>query len=259
MKDFTLKIYEKLLIALKRANYKFITFEQFCEKAGCHCGLDPQSPFVILRHDVDLKAKNSLETAKIEHELGIKASYYFRIVPQSDKPEIIRQIVALGHEIGYHYEDLSLFKGDEAQAIKHFEEKLQYFRQFYPVKTICMHGSPTSKIDNKDIWKSNDYHDFGIIGEPYFDIDFNQVFYLTDTGRSWDGERFSVRDKVKSSFNLHFKATKDIIRAAESGILPDKIMITTHPQRWTNNLCEWLLELLSQSLKNQIKKNIIKK
>ena len=41
-----------------------------------------------------------------------------------------------------------------------------------------------------------DYQDFGLIGEPYFDVDFNEVAYYTDTGRRWDGEDVSVRDKV---------------------------------------------------------------
>ena len=261
MRDFTLKIYKQLLTALLQAGYEFITFEQYCSlSAGAslrslgeaEAQLLPEK-FIILRHDVDLKAKNSLETAKIEHSLSIRASYYFRVVPQSDKPHIIKQIAGLGHEIGYHYEDLSLFKGDENQAIAHFEEKLAYFRTFYSVRTICMHGSPTSKIDNKDIWKSNSYRNFGIIGEPYFDVDFNKVFYLTDTGRSWNGERFSVRDKVQTPFNQRFSTTKEIINAAKNAILLDKIMITTHPQRWTNNFVWWLWEIVFQSFKNQIK------
>ncbi|MDR0829765.1 MAG: hypothetical protein LBN95_06605 [Prevotellaceae bacterium] len=268
MKDFTLKIYEKLLIALKLANYEFVTFEGFInlsfprrresteneDIAGdSRLRWNDTLRFIILRHDVDLKAENSLETAKIEHSLGIRASYYFRIVPQSDKPHIIKQIAALGHEIGYHYEDLSLFKGDETQAIAHFETQLAHFRKFYPVRTICMHGSPTSKIDNKDIWKSYNYRNFGIIGEPYFDVDFNKVFYLTDTGRSWNGARFSVRDKVKSTFDLHFRTTFEIINALKNNELPDKIMITTHPQRWTDNNFQWTKELVFQSLKNLIK------
>ena len=67
------------------------------------------------------------------------------------------------------------------------------------VKTICMHGSPLSKWDNRDLWKKYDYRDFGIIAEPYFDVDFDEVFYLTDTGRRWDGDKVSVRDKVKGT------------------------------------------------------------
>lgn len=248
--DFTLKKYKLLLVSLKDAGYSFQTFEEFLQQ--------PKNKVVILRHDVDLKAINSLHTAQIECGLGIKASYYFRIVPQSNQPEIIRQITALGHEIGYHYEDLALFKGDKARAIKHFQKQLQYFRQYYPVKTICMHGSPTSKIDNRSIWDYFSYKSFGISGEPYFDIDFNKVFYLTDTGRCWDGDRFSVRDKVKSSFKLHFHTTDEIIVAAKAGKLPNQLMITTHPQRWTNNYLAWLWELVLQTLKNQVKRCIIR-
>jgi|ERR1035437_5345325 hypothetical protein len=55
-----------------------------------------------------------------------------------------------------------------------------------------MHGSPLSKYDSKDLWKKYNYRDYKIIGEPYFDVDFNKVFYLTDTGRRWDGEKVSV-------------------------------------------------------------------
>jgi len=81
-------------------------------------------------------------------------------------------------------------------AIRDFEWNLEKLRKFYPVKTICMHGSPLSKYDNRKLWEKYDYRDYGIIDEPYFDIDFNVVFYLTDTGRRWDGDSVSVRDKV---------------------------------------------------------------
>ncbi|MDR1543513.1 MAG: hypothetical protein LBS50_03695 [Prevotellaceae bacterium] len=224
-----------------------MTFEQFCSGKTAE-------KFVILRHDVDLKAENSLETAKIENLLGICASYYFCIIPQSDKPHIIKQIAELGHEIGYHYEDLSLFKGDKKKAIAHFEQNLAYFREFYPVKTICMHGSPTSKFDNRNIWESYSYKDFGIIGEPYFDVDFDKIFYLTDTGRTWNGSRFSIRDKVETlAFTQKFNTTQEIINALKINNLPNKIMITSHPQRWTDNLFAWLWEFFFQKTKNIIK------
>ena len=37
-------------------------------------------------------------------------------------------------------------------AICDFGRNLEKFRKFYPVKTICMHGSPLSKWDNRDLW-----------------------------------------------------------------------------------------------------------
>ena len=264
MTDFTLYQYCSLLESLLQQGYQFLTFEQYCEqKSSPHRPIasSPDSPkYILLRHDVDLKAANSLATAQIEHELGISATYYFRVVPQSNQPDIIRAIAALGHEIGYHYEDMALMQGDTEKAYAHFQQQLTYFRQFYPVRTICMHGAPTSQWDGKELWKHYDYRDLGIIGEPYFDIDFSQMFYLTDTGRCWDGYKVSVRDKIPvyqdqwNAQGLVYHATNDIIHAAEQGSLPSRIMITTHPQRWTDRPLAWLKELLVQNAKNIIKR-----
>jgi hypothetical protein len=256
MLDFTLHIYRRLLESLLQQGYQFLTFEQYLSSSSAE--LSPK--FILLRHDVDLKAHNSLLTAQIEHQLGIRATYYFRVVPQSNQPDIIRSIAALNHEIGYHYEDMAICQGDHQRAYAHFQEQLVYFRQFYPVRTICMHGAPTSQWDGKELWKKYDYRDLGIIGEPYFDIDFSQMFYLTDTGRCWDGYKVSVRDKIPvyqdqwNAQGLVYHTTSDVIRAAEQGSLPSRIMITTHPQRWTNSLLAWFKELTVQSLKNIIKR-----
>ena len=254
-RDFTLKKYAELLQSLKKGGYRFLTFERYClEKSSLN-----DVKFVILRHDVDLKAENSLATAKIEHLLEIKASYYFRVVEQSNKPEIIRGIAEMGHEIGYHYEDMTICGGDAEKAIGHFEKQLAYFRQYYPVKTICMHGAPRSKFDGRDLWKRYDYHDFGIIGEPYFDVDFSKVFYLTDTGRRWDGFNVSLRDKVPVYQDewirqgLVFHSTDDVIEAIDEEKLPNQLMMTTHPQRWTDKRGEWLKEKAMQSTKNMVK------
>lgn len=254
--DFTLRIYRKLLTVLLHNEYHFITFEQYCQTPV------DQLPerFIILRHDVDLKANNSLRTAQIEQELGIRASYYFRVVPQSNQPEIIRAIAALGHEIGYHYEDMAIAHGNTEKAMAHFQEQLAYFRQYYPVSTICMHGAPTSKWDGRELWKHYDYRQYGIIGEPYFDVDFSQVFYLTDTGRCWDGYKVSVRDKIPmyqdqwTANGWVYSRTQQIVKAAQYNQLPTRIMITTHPQRWTNNPVLWAKELVIQNLKNAIKR-----
>lgn len=258
--DFTLQKYTELLQALKEYPFRFFTFEYYC----AHKSELDKEHFIILRHDVDLKAENSLETAKIEHSLGIPASYYFRVVEQSNKPEIIKEIVGMGHEIGYHYEDMALCGGDVEKAIEHFKNQLAYFRQFYLVKTICMHGAPRSKYDGRDLWKRFDYHDFGVIGEPYFDVDFSKVFYLTDTGRRWDGFNVSVRDKVpvyqdewiRQGLIYHY--TEDILKALERKSFPKQLMMTTHPQRWTNSTCPWLKELCCQSVKNVAKGLLVK-
>lgn len=256
--DFTLKKYSELLQKLLDGGYGFVTFEDYCKDKNF------AGRFVILRHDVDLKAENSLATAEIEHALGIRASYYFRVVKQSNKPDIIKAIAALGHEIGYHYEDMTICQGDADKAIAHFKDQLEHFRQFYPVMTICMHGSPQSRYDSRDLWKHFDYHDFGIIGEPYFDVDFSRVFYLTDTGRRWDGFNVSVRDKVPVyqdewiKKGLVYHTTNDLLDSIGSVAFLERLMLTTHPQRWTDDKLQWLKEYAVQSAKNVVKRWLVR-
>lgn len=250
-KDFTLDKYEQFLRSAIDSGYELTSYQDYIE--------NDYEKVLILRHDVDKKPQNSLKIAQLQHQLGVKGTYYFRAVPESFDVNIIQKIAALGHEIGYHYEDLTICRGDAKNAIQHFELWLDKLRTFYPVKTICMHGSPMSKWDNRDLWKEFNYQDYGIIAEPYFDIDFDKVFYITDTGRKWDGNKVSVRDKVKSEFDLSFHSTDDLIFAFESGKMPNLIMQNIHPQRWTNNSIEWMQELIMQSIKNRVKKAIFVK
>ncbi|MFZ1519719.1 MAG: hypothetical protein WAU11_13125 [Ignavibacteriaceae bacterium] len=298
MRDFTLKIYRQLLEAFIKKGYQFIRYDDsLIENSKFKI---QNSKIVILRHDVDLLPGNSLATAKIENELGIKGTYYFRIVPESFDEKIIKQIAELGHEIGYHYEEVdtayrqlkiknSKLKIDPSTTLRitkrtnnqqqtiidlayeMFKKNLEKIRSVVPITTICMHGSPLSPYNNKDIWSKYDYKDLGVIGEPYFDIDWNEFGYLTDTGRRWNGSDVSVRDKVSSNnvqssiINAQsaaadrLKSTQDIINALEQNKLPDKLMITVHPQRWTDNYVAWVKELVLQNVKNQVKKLIVKR
>ncbi len=271
--DFTIKTYKLLLQTLISKGYAFQTFCQFLKK--------PLEKVIVLRHDVDLLPLNSLRFAKIQHEVGICGSYYFRMVTESYNESIIKEIASLGHEIGYHYETMdttsSKFKvqslkfkdKDEERdviingAYEEFCKNLEHFRTLCPVKTICMHGSPRSKFDNREIWKHFSYKELGLIGEPYFDIDFNKVFYLTDTGRRWDGYKVSVRDKMPqqetwNSQGLRFSSTNDIVRAINHEKFPHQVMFTFHPQRWNNSLLPWAKEFAWQNVKNVVKGIIIR-
>ena len=229
-RDFTVRKYSELLDAFKEAGYSFQRVEDFIQK--------PNAQVVVLRHDVDLRNWAAIRLAKLEARLGIKSTYYFRIGPQSYNPKIIKQIVDLGHEIGYHYEDLATCNGDIDKAIHSFEKNLTKIRYFYPVKTVCMHGSSGSPYDNRDLWNYYKLEDFNLICEPYISLDYNKVFYLSDTGRRWNGFKMSLRDNVKSSYNYNFYKTKDIIKNIDT--LPKQILINAHPEQWTNYLPEWL-------------------
>jgi len=362
--DYTFIKYHLLLQTLHSQGFFFYTVREYFEDKAS------DTPFIMLRHDVESKYENALRFARMQHEMGIKGTYYIRIRNKPGNEDIIKEIVALGHEIGYHYDDLSACNGNFEMAYDRFTKNLSYLRSFAEVKTMTMEGAPLSRYDNRKMWnnfttspssytqsnktyqtpnpkpvtrntehgtpnpehgtpnpkpetrnpkpetqnpehqtrntehgtpnpkpgtpnpepdtrnpehetrnpkpgtrntehgtpntkqKTLNYHNFGILAEPYFDLDFNKIFYLTDTGRRWDGWKTSVRDKVKQQEEwikqgLVFHSTSDIIQAANEGRLPDKIMMTFHPQRWNDRPLPWLKELLWQSTKNVGKRILI--
>ncbi len=312
--DFTFRTYEKLLQTLLEQGFSFITFTQYIEAKSSNLKSSnlqilKSSNLIILRHDVEARYGNALRMAQIEHKLNIRGSYYFRIFNKKGNEAVIRQIAALGHELGYHYDDLTASKGDHEKALLRFQKNLNYLRQFAHVTTITMEGAPLSRYDNRDLWspiinkstnqqinKSTNmqhqtpkpYNLFGILAEPYFDLDFNQMFYLTDTGRRWDGHLYNVRDKATKEnpvtnpyfLQLRYHTTFDLIKAIKSSTpkvfganpqilkssifefsnfesFPNQAMLNFHPQRWNDSPIPWLKEFIWQNLKNQLKRLLI--
>jgi hypothetical protein len=283
MRDFTIQTYRKLLIALQKRGFEFLQYKDFQKN-------NVSQKRIVLRNDVDDIKENSLQFAKIQHKMGIVGTYYFRIVAQSFDEKVIKEIAGLGHEIGYHYETMDTCNGNVDIAYNEFCRNLEIFRKIVPVETVCMHGSPLSKYDNGAIWIKYDYQELGIIAEPYFDIDYDNILYLTETGRRWDGASVNIRDKMvgvrrqatgeetndsrrkmekgrkgnhipntlyRKPF-LRFHSTFDIIKAAKESQLPDKIMMTFHPQRWSDKPVPWIKELMWQNAKNVGKYFLVK-
>ena len=98
MMDFSLSIYTSLIVRLLENSYKFYPF--------CLYKSINSKKVVILRHDVDRLHERALQMAQLESSLGVNASYYFRIESLINNVLLIKKIENLGHEIGYHYEEL---------------------------------------------------------------------------------------------------------------------------------------------------------
>ena len=163
----------------------------------------------------------------------------------------MNEIVEMGHEIGYHYEEFSLAKGVGEKAIKLFDYNLSKMRELYDVKTMCMHGSPLSKWDNKTLWEVYNYRLYDILADISFDIDFREIFYITDTGRSWNKFSSNIRDSVDANYiNIPIRNSFHLLELIINNKLPQKIMINTHPQRWSDSFLTWAIELVFQNLRN---------
>lgn len=254
MRDFTLTKYESLLQAVKKTNYSTCTVYDFLKNEPENC--------IILRHDVDRAVNRNLAMAKLEHSYGIKSTYYFRHIEETFKPYIILQMTEMGHEIGFHYEVMDKANGNTDKAIEIFREELKDFRKITEINTVCMHGNPLKPWSNRDLWKKYDFRDFGLIGEPYLSIDYNEVCYLTDTGRTWADFKIRVKDTI-DKFGANEKAniksissTDDVIRLIQSERIP-QICLLVHPNRWCENFNGWAKELLFQNIKNIGKAGIV--
>lgn len=248
--DFTYAVYNSLLFSLCQTKYTMKRIIDFKDITESRC--------LFLRHDVDRWPNNALLMAELESNLGINATYYFRTIPSVFNEVIIKKIHDLGHEIGYHYEDLAVFNGDFTAAYLSFQNNLDRIRKICPVQTICAHGSPLSKWDSKLLWERFDYHESDIIADVGFDFDYNDVFYITDNGRAWNKSSASVRDKVVSRYNIPIKDTYHLIELVKQGQLPDKVMINAHPDTFFEFGLKWLGNYALIESKNIVKKFIVK-
>jgi len=271
-RDFTFSKYVELCEKMLNSDYELLTVEKYLTMKN------KSEKFIIMRHDVDDGADlpYTLAMARKEADLGIYATYYFRVNEDVFKPEIIREIASLGHEIGYHYDVLGKADGDYERAIKLFEHELNMLRAFYDVKTIAMHGGPFVaglnaatfsdilkvignmisgrktfvNFDSRDLWKVYDFRDYGIIGDAYLSINFNDVVYVSDTNRNWSDTKHRLRDFIRNNnLNITIRSTDNLIRIIEKGIFP-KILILTHPPNWRDGFKDWVKWLIIQKIKN---------
>jgi len=156
---------------------------------------------IVLRHDVDVSAEKALAMAKIEHLRGVKSTYYFRWCTAD--PEVLKEVRALGHEVGLHYETLADYSRlnhlksaqDITPAVKQelrrrLKSEIAHFRQqFGNVYTIASHGAEENirlgVTNYQAIMAGEDPHDYGIIGTAYGPI-IQHFTYMSDSGGIWE-------------------------------------------------------------------------
>jgi hypothetical protein len=119
--------------------------------------VDPAAPVLALRHDVDQHPRSALAMARVERELGVRSSWYFRW--RTADPAAIAVLRAEGCAVGLHYESLSrlaLERGaQDAGAIDALvpearaslrEEIAAFARLHGPIRSICPHGDSRAPL-----------------------------------------------------------------------------------------------------------------
>jgi hypothetical protein len=233
--DFTLKKYSHFCETLKSLSCPILAVEDFISPSH------PGGFSVILRHDVDRWLPTAIRMAKLEAEYNIRASYYVRMTPGVFKPAALKRLSHLGHEIGYHYEVLTKAKGNLEKAIEIFEAELRTLRKIVSISTISMHGSPLRRWNNLDLWDVYDFKDYDVKAETSFSINYANIYYFTDTGRSWNANRFNLRDRVNSRKPSESVKTTDQLIDFISRKYPLPVFINAHPNRWAATVVDFLV------------------
>jgi hypothetical protein len=99
--DFTLGAYSKLLDAL-------LAVRELSPLSNWFNGSPRTRPHLLLRHDVDFLPSLALPMARIEHQRGVRSTWFIGIhlsynALGPSQALAIRELVSLDHEIGFHY------------------------------------------------------------------------------------------------------------------------------------------------------------
>ncbi len=97
--DFTIAAYAELVSAAA-SRYRFLRFAES----------STEGEVALWRHDIDFSPQRALAMARVEAASGVPATYFVQVssryysIFEPEIAAILRQIVALGHDIGLHFD-----------------------------------------------------------------------------------------------------------------------------------------------------------
>jgi hypothetical protein len=246
-RDFTLAKYDALCRAVVEAGYIALAIAEYMESRSAR----PPS-FVLLRHDVETSPAQAVRMAEVEAAHGLAATYFLRARRGGFPGGAIARLRALGHDVGYHYETLARARGDVGRAVELFARDLEGLRRHGPVRVASMHGSPLLPWDNREMWRAARPSDFDLAGEVYADIDYADVRYFSDTGRTWHPTRHNLRDHVALPPECALDTTDELIALVRARRFP-RLCLLAHPDRWSASTVAWTVRAGRDWVENGIK------
>lgn len=217
---FTFENLEKQLLAALDAGYQFTTCAGYVLKK-----IEAQIPekLIINRVDIDFSVKKTERLGLIFRKLNIPATFFLRLHAPEYNPfsfenyRIIKQLVADGHEIGYHSEivdQAAIWNEDAADCLKRDIDMIQRMLNIH-VQGVASHGGSTG-LNNLDFWKNHKPAEFNLLYEGYdhessFNL-FQEAFYISDSewtrwkcynkGQLLEGDRRSLLEHLPDKHPL---------------------------------------------------------
>ena len=219
LKNFTYDAYVRFLGFL-RQNFNIIPF---CEVSKEH------GSYLLLRHDVDASLEAALKMAKVEHDLGLRSTYFvlfsYRFYNLFERNDLatLKQISGLGHEIGLHY-DVVTYESYGQDMKETLENEIELLECLLGKKVFSIARHNVSFMTGEDPFK-------GI--KSYINAYDPELCesYVSDSCRSW--------------------FLKDLARLLDLNYM--KVQLLIHPFLWTEDVCkrDAVLERLFQEIERK--------
>jgi len=157
--------------------------------------------FMLWRHDLDYSLNRGLALAKIEHELGIKATYFlnphceFYNIAELSQKVIVKEILSLGHDIGLHFDTGFFGEISEVQLNNIIAYEADYLSWLFKVKPVAF--SFHNPVATTLTFEADSY---GGLINCYSQRFKNEVPYCSDSNGYW---RFRRLHNVLSEAKDH--------------------------------------------------------
>lgn len=238
--------YELLLKYALDAGYMITSVVNYydCRRNG---KLPADKKIIICRHDIDTDSSSANVFLKIEQNLDVQASYYFRL--STLNLDLMSKIEKYGSEASYHYEEIASYckkhriKNREI-VFKHMKQIQESFVENYfsikrksslKMRTVCSHGDFINRyfqITNTELLTPETREVCGIECEAYDPIIKSGSLNISDNPapKFWKEESpFMAIKRGEKIINLlthprhwrvsYWSNTKDNIQRAWSGLL----------------------------------------
>lgn len=191
MQRFSFEYYKWMLKSALQEGYVVSSFAAFDKR---------NRRTVIMRHDVDYTLNGVYQLAEIETELGISATYMFRVHAHEYNLfaphvcELIRYLRTSGHEVGLHYEAPSVAMALQVDPISLLKKEIAVMEQLIeaPVRSGSEHRDISHVVHEArylhDLCNPSDYFEFWAMSQEYS----KEMKYLSDSNGIWREGDLSV-------------------------------------------------------------------
>lgn len=199
--DFTTEHYRRLLVLAKNS-YLFASYSN----------IPWGTRFILWRHDCDFSLNRALALAKIEAQVGVHATYFlnphceFYNLFEKSQYTVVKEILALGHDIGLHFDAAFYDIASEQTLSTHVRNEADLLHSLFGIapSAFSFHNPVASHL-------SCEAEEYGGLTNCYSRRFKADVPYCSDSNGYW-----------------RFRRLPDVLEQAVDPCL----QVLTHPDWW---------------------------